>query len=284
MKTKIGILGLVMSFLFIGCNKDDQTNAPMSAEDLTVNANMDEMSDDLSKIAMDIYTKQTVAVGKNVNDVSAFLPDCATIGDSDSGNNWVRTIDFGNSGCTLKNGNVLKGKIIVTGSYDFTQTPYTITCSFDNFHHNDSLIEGSKILIRTMESTPNLESDHPVLTMNVNLKVSSLNGVARNVSGTRVRELVAGLDTPLVWLDDVYLISGNQSVNSPKGTINSTITTPLKLKMNFKYVVQGVVGYTKNGKTATLDYGDGTDDNEATCTINGVVKMILLGVETITKP
>src|SRR5882757_5857595 len=120
MKTKIGLLGLVMSFLFIGCNKDDQTDTPMTTDDLTVNANMDEMSDDVSKIALDQYVKQSKTTGKDVKTDAEFLPDCAKADVVVSGNTWVRSIDFGTTDCTLKNGNkngnIVKGKIIVSGS------------------------------------------------------------------------------------------------------------------------------------------------------------------------
>src|SRR5688572_27874794 len=129
MKTKIGLLGLVMSFLFIGCSKDDQTNTPMTTDDLTVNAYMDEVSDDISKLAVDMYARTSTAVGKT-SGIATFLPDCATIAFSDTKDTWIRTVDFGTDGCAMKNGNVLKGKVTISGSLDFTTSSYTVTCSF----------------------------------------------------------------------------------------------------------------------------------------------------------
>jgi len=277
MKTKIGLLGLVMSFLFVGCSKDDQTDTPMTADDLTVNAYMDEMSDDVSKIALDQYTRASTSLGKTA-ELMAFLPDCATVSFSDTQDTWVRTIDFDAKGCVMKNGNTLKGKITISGSNNYQQSIYSINCSFDNFYHNGNLIQGGYTIVRSIKSTPNLQSDHPVLEMNADLKVTTVNGVIRNITTTRIREMVDGLDTPTTWMDDVYLISGNQSITSPKGTMSSAITTPLKLSMNCNHIVEGVIEFTKkNNKTATLDYGDGACDKTATCTINGVVKTIVLG-------
>jgi len=98
----------------------------------------------------------------------------------------------------------------------------------------------------------------------------------RTVTGTRVREMVEGFDTAALS-DDAFLISGSQSVVGPKGTITSTITTPLSVKADCSHIISGVVVNTKKNKTATLNYGDGTCDNMATITIDGTVKTIKLG-------
>ena len=223
-----------------------------------------------------MYARTSTAVGKT-SGIATFLPDCATIVYADTKTSWIRTVDFGTDGCAMKNGNILKGKVTISGSVDFTQPSYTVTCSFDNFYHNGNLIQGGYSMVRTFGSTANLQTAHPVLTMNVDLKVIAPNGIARTITGTRVREMIVGFETPAQWLDDAFLISGDLFVTSPKGKITSTITAPLKVTMNCNHVIQGVIVYTKNAKTASLDYGDGTCDNEAMCTINGEVKKIILG-------
>ena len=231
MKTKIGLLGLVMSFLFIGCNKDDQTDTPMTADDLTVNAYMDEMSDDVSKIAIDQYVRASTAEWVNLLHSLSFLPDCAKITFSDTQDTWVRTVDFGTDGCAMKNGNKLMGKITISGSTNYQQSPFIINCTFDNFYHNNNLIQGTKTVTKTTGSTANLESDHPILTMNDDFKVTTTNGVVRNIlTATRVREMIEGFDTPTAWIDDVYLISGTQSITSPKGTISSDNNDAFEVK------------------------------------------------------
>src|SRR5436190_10147307 len=113
MKTKMGLLGLAMSVLFIGCDKSDEADTPMTADDLTVNAYMDEMSDDVSKIALDQYVRASTAVGKT-DALTAFLPDCATLSFNDTQDTWKRTIEFTTDDCVMKNGNILKGKITVS--------------------------------------------------------------------------------------------------------------------------------------------------------------------------
>jgi len=280
MKTKIGLLGLVMSFMFIGCHTDDNqgTNAPMSTDDLTTNANLDVMSDDVSKIALDQFAHQSGVFGKSADTPDDFLPACATVTPTVANGTWTRTIDFGTAGCTLNDGNIVKGKIIVSGSVDYAAASYTLSCSFVNFYHNGNLIQGTKTIVRTLASTANLDTVHPVLTMTVDMSITTVNGVVRTMTGTRTREMIAGFDTPKVWSDDVFWISGSQTVVSPKGTITANITVPLVVKLNCSYIVKGVVVYTKDGKTATLDYGDGTCDAFATTTINGITKVVALGV------
>jgi hypothetical protein len=45
---------------------------------------------------------------------------------------WTRTIDFG-EGCALQNGNLVKGKIIVSASRNFAELTKSISISFVNF-------------------------------------------------------------------------------------------------------------------------------------------------------
>jgi hypothetical protein len=64
--------------------------------------------------------------------------------------------------------------------------------------------------------------------------------------------------------------------------VTSTITTPLKAKMsclnqNKPLLVQGIITFTKNNNTATLDYGNGDCDNLAVYTVNGNSYNIVIG-------
>jgi hypothetical protein len=114
--------------------------------------------------------------------------------------------------------------------------------------------------------------------MTLDMTVTFPNGNVYTRVGTRIREMVEGIDTPSVWLDNVFLITGNWTTTLPNGsTQTSTITTPLKIRMNCNYIVSGVLAFTRNNNTAILDYGiDNGCDNLATATINGVTYTITL--------
>ena len=278
MKTKKILFGMMLaSFFFSSCNNDSKDNASdLTAEETDINAKIDMITDDVSKIVEDQLTSQINGGGRMLLP-GRFLPDCVTLTNTIVGSTWTRTVDFGTTGCELKNGNILKGKIIVSGSIDLNKTALTINYSFVDFYHNAKLIKGNKTVVISQKST-SANQIHPVATMTLDMTVTFPNGNVYTRVGTRIREMVEGIDTPSVWLDNVFLITGNWTTTLPNGsTQTSTITTPLKIRMNCNYIVSGVLAFTRNNNTAILDYGiDNGCDNQATATINGVTYTITL--------
>ncbi|HLF52158.1 hypothetical protein [Flavobacterium sp.] len=277
MKTKILLFGMLLFLLtFNSCDtKDDAGNSStLSADEANVNAKIDEITDDVSKIVEDQYNVQ-----ENSGDApQSILPACATLTTVVSGNTWTRTIDFGTTGCAMPNGNILTGIIIVSGSTDFNQPSHTITYSFIDFYHNAKLIQGNKTIVRSLQSTTANQAIHPVANMTIDMSVTYPNGNVYTRVGTRVREMVEGFDTPLVWIDNVFVITGNWTTTLPNAAVQtSTITTPLTVRMNCNYIVSGAITIVRNNVTAVLDYGNGVCDNVATVTINGVTNTITLG-------
>ena len=279
MKTKKILIGMMLALLFFSsCNNDSKDNASdLTAQETDVNAKIDMITDDVSKIVEDQLTSQINGGGRMILP-GRFLPDCAIVTNTTTASTWTRTVDFGTTGCELKNGNILKGKIIVSGSVDLTQTSLTINYSFVDFYHNEKLIKGNKTVVITQESTSANQVIHPVAKMTIDMTVTYPNGNVYTRVGTRTREMVEGFDTQSVWLDNVFLITGNWTTTLPNGsTQTSTITTPLKIRMNCNYIVSGVLAFTRNNTTAILDYGtDNGCDNLATVTINGVAYPIML--------
>lgn len=279
MKTKKILLGMMIAlFAFSSCNNDSEGNASeLTAEESDINAKIDMITDDVSKIVEDQLTLQANVSGKMALP-PRFLPDCATVTNTIVGTTWTRTVDFGTTGCELRNGTMLKGKIIVSGSIDLNQASLTINYSFADFYHNAKRIDGNKTIVITRQTTPANQTLHPVSTMNIDMTVTFPNGNIYTRTGTRVREMIEGFDTPSIWLDNVFLITGNWTTTLPNGSNQtSTITTPLKIRMNCNYIVSGVLEIVRNNTTAVLDYGiDNGCDNLATATINGVTYTITL--------
>jgi hypothetical protein len=285
MKTKIVLLGLFLSIVVIGCNKDDNnTKSTMSVEEATANAKMDIANDDVSKVVEDQLGEEDGISGRGTTGTQGFLPACATVtripalGTSiEAGTLITKTIDFGTSGCPISNGNVLKGKIIVTFNYQPTSTSHTINYAFVGFYHNSIMLEGNKTFTRAMSIATATSPSHPVVTMNLDMTATFPSGNTYHRVGTRIREIVAGYDT-LILADNVYNVTGSWTTTFPNTTLqNSTITTPLVVKLSCEHIVKGVVTSTRNGNTATLDYGNGDCDNLAVFTFNGVNHNIVLG-------
>lgn len=162
------------------------------------------------------------------------------------------TIDFGTS-CTGKDGKIRSGKIIVT-STNFSKTNVDRKITFNAYKVNDKTISGS--ITKTI-------TNRTLLTRQANVKdsisVTFPNaGTATRISDqTRIYRL-ASIET---W--------GSVTFTGVKGNvITKTVSesTPLIYRMACRQIVKGIQVITRNAKTITIDFGDGTCDNEATAT------------------
>lgn len=273
MKITKFILAITIIGLSISCNKDEEKTS--TSEELKSNAQMDVISDDVSKIVEDQYDAQFAASGRTSVAVDPFLPSCATVSVSLTETTWTRTVTFDE--CTLPNGNVLNGQIIATGSLNFDTPTYVINYSFVDFYHNDILIDGNRTVTRTLASTETLATVHPVATMDINMTATFPSGIEVTRVGTRIRETIEGFNTPLIWVDNIFSITGNWATTFPSGTRTSTISTPLRIRMNCPNIVRGVIDVVGPFGTASINFGDGACDNLAVLTINGNATTITLG-------
>jgi hypothetical protein len=296
MKTKILALGFFAALLFISCSKDDnkQTTAAFSSDEAKVNSKIDLANDDVSDIVEGQFDEtQNSAAGRySEASSSSNLPICANVVRIPAfgttltpGTEVTKTITFGNetTGCTLANGNVLKGTIIVTFTYQPNETTHTINYQFVDFYHNQIKLNGNRFFTRTMTEATEQNPSHPKVVMNMQMTAEFPDGRIFTRVGTRTREIIAGYSTPNTLLDNVYQVTGNWTTTFPNTTIQtSEITTPLLVKMSCREVnkpllVQGVITFERNGNSATLDYGTGECDNLAVFTINGNSYNIVIG-------
>lgn len=282
MKTKIvsGIAIVMLSF-FISCdssNDGNDNNPTLTAKDIAVNSKIDVAIDDVVYIVEDQYTAQQSISNRSSTASKSILPTCATFTTVLVDGTWTRTIDFGSAGCTLPNGNVLKGKIIISFSNDFTSKSRTLSYRFVDFYHNGKLLQGNKSITYESKSTELLATEHPVMTFTVDMKITFDDGKVYSRTGTTVKETIEGNETPLNWEDNVFLVTGNSATSLANGdTVTTVITTPLRYITSCKlpFPVSGIVSITKNTSVGTLDFGDGKCDNLATLTIDGVTKDII---------
>ena len=208
MKTKIvsGIAIVMLSF-FISCdstNDGNDNNPALTAKDIAVNSKIDVAIDDVVYIVEDQYTAQQSISNRSSTASKSILPTCATFTTVLVDGTWTRTIDFGSAGCTLPNGNVLKGKIIISFSNDFTSKSRTLLYRFVDFYHNGKLLQGNKSITYESKSTELLATEHPVMTFTVDMKITFDDGKVYSRTGTTVKETIEGNETPLNWEDNVF--------------------------------------------------------------------------------
>lgn len=277
---------------FSACEKDNVTTTDsLTSDDALVSAKIDLASDDVSNIVDQLFddlNSNTITYRSTANDNSVFS-NCATITRVPAfgtvitpGTQVTKTIDFGTAGCQLNNGNIVKGKIIISFVYQPTAVSHTVTYTFDNFYHNNIKFVGTKTFTRTMTAATATTAPHPLVTMLLDMTITMPNGDVYTRVGSRTRELVEGFTTPQ-FADNVYKITGNWTTTNPNGSVQTaTITTPLRARMsclavNKPLLVFGVITFVKNNVTATLDYGNGDCDNTAVFTVNGNSYNIIIG-------
>lgn len=123
MKAKIFITAVVSSFLFLtSCSKDEVAdNVTLTQDDVTTSAKIDAGIDDVSAVVLDEFGSEVGISGKT--SLTEKFAKCASVTRNPEfgttitpGTTVTKTIDF-KDGCTLPNGNVLKGKIIISFIY-----------------------------------------------------------------------------------------------------------------------------------------------------------------------
>lgn len=285
MKTKVFfIASFVAISFFMSCTSSDKTTDdtnPNASNPVAVDSKIDGAIDDVSNIAEDqFYAKENSTTGR-IETTNSFLPSCATVVWTFTNETFTGSIDFGTQGCTLENGNVLKGKITLSFSGNFTTPQQTITYTFDGFYHNGNKIQGSKTITRTIKSTDLLATAHPVFTHSIDLTVTFADGSVYIRKGNRVKEMVEGYDTKGIWSDNVFLVTGSSTTSLRNGdSWSSTIKTPLRYAMSCKkpFPISGTVSKVKNGVETIIDYGNGECDKLATVTTDGTTTTIELKI------
>lgn len=286
MKNKFLVFAALLSIgLFIGCNNESVDESPavvtITADETVINTEIDATVDDIVIIAEDQFEAQRSKVAKTSAPINSMLPLCATVTSVLTNDTWTRTIDFGKDGCAMPNGNVLKGKIIISFSKDFSLKLRTINYKLDGFYHNGKLVVGSKSITHELKTSDLLADIHPVTTHSIDLKVTSADGKIYTRTGTRVREMVQGFATIANWEDNVFKIWGNQNTTFPNGAKFSSTTLKtqahlIKMSCKMPFPVSGITEMVKNDAKSTLDFGKGECDKLATITVNGISKEIVL--------
>ena len=272
MKTKFLILISLFAFGLTSCEKDEEIAAESTEEVAKVNAEMDVVSDDVSKIVeneLEAQVSGRMAATATTTNFQSWLPDCATITIVANGNNITRTVDFGTVGCQLPNGNILKGKIITSFTHTPGATTHVVSYTFDNFYHNNKKVEGNRTVTRTI-----LATGHPQATIDLNMTITYPNGNVYTRVGQRVREFVEGYNT--LPTDNVYKITGSWNTTFPSGNVRqTTITEPLRVRLNCNYIVKGIMQITIESNVLVINWGDGECDAEATGTLNGGTPFVI---------
>ena len=276
----LAIMGL---FALTGCNKDktSTTNPTPTSSDYTAatdNSEAEISSNDVLNVSDAVVND--FKLGKSLGDTITFKWYGVKITRIKLGTGKREfIIDFGSKDTTTFGSRARKGQIIlfVTGRYYYKGFEDSIL--FNNYYVNDKEIQGWHVV-----KNIGLQSGNITWTINANLTITRPGGATHTWISSRERELlnVALNDTTQnLWstnLPYVYQITGSANgVNSKGVAYTANITIPLIKAFDCWWIEQGAIVFkVTGGYPVTLDYGNGTCDDNATVTVNGKTTNITL--------
>ncbi len=256
---------LLLGVFFTACKKDETstvtTEQITAAEDQTAANDLYEDIDEQVDIAV-----ETRGGGGT----------CPTVIIDPADGSYPRTmtIDFGTDGCTGPDGRVRKGQIVVEITDTLTIVGAVRTATFVNFFVDGAQLEGTRTLTN---QGPNADGNSTFSRTVAGGKITFPDGESVTWEANHVITLIAGGNTNII-IDNVWEVTGGSSgVNRNGNSFSTEIVTPLLRKRVCPWIVSGTKALTVNGKTLTIDYGDGTCDRKATVVgPNGGTRQILI--------
>tara|TARA_R110002051_G_scaffold127199_1_gene200838 strand:+ start:6339 stop:7202 length:864 start_codon:yes stop_codon:yes gene_type:complete len=255
------VTGLMLMALLVlaSCAKDESPimveEATFDVAELTISDEAELISEEIANIGEDVYASEEIRATSKSNYASNYLPDCVTVTTVVTSTSKETTIDFG-EGCELANGNLLSGIIFLSYAKDMEMATKTISLSLEEFTFNGVAVKGSSSLVRMRSN----ESGNPQSDAISNYNGTWPDGSTASFTGNRTREWIEGYGTGF-WGDNVFLINGQGTYTGQMGNVFSKeIVTPLRRELSCRFIVSGILKFSKNDTTASLDFGDGGCD------------------------
>jgi len=180
------------------------------------------------------------------------------------------TIEYSGT-CSEHHGHVAKGKIVIDISDSLQLAGAVETINYQDFYMDSMKID----LTASIKNLGKNSDGNWVISKEYNQTITRGDVVCVR-ENKESQEWTSGFGTR-DRSDDVYYLTGSGSVTvNDTATYTKNITTPLLFDASCGNITKGVVEITRNGTTATIDYGDGTCDNKATITIDGNTEEISL--------
>lgn len=171
-------------------------------------------------------------------------------------------IDYGTVGCIGADGVYRTGKINITTTKKWSNFNNQVIVDLVGYKANTVSYSGQIKITKTNSLTITCE------VINGHCTDGTWN---IDYAGTKTLTQTGGQNTPLLEADDVFSITGSSSGKN-RNNVNFTtnITSPLTKKSNCKWISSGSLDLTPDGfKTRTVDFGNGTCDDDATYTVDG---------------
>jgi hypothetical protein len=189
-------------------------------------------------------------------------------------------IDFGTAGCQGTDGHTRSGKIITEYSSRLILPGAIASTTFEDFYVDSTKVEGTLKISNTGTST-----DRQFTVEVIEARLSRPSGNYTKWNSQKTITQIEGIGTPNLPLDDILKVEGSANGEALRGNLlvawEGEITEPLIKRFNCRWFVRGQIRQNRanssnNSWSALLDFGNGTCDNQAVVTINGVAHNITL--------
>ena len=275
MKKAILILpAIILAFAIMSCERNKSMNASSDiAESEVLGLTLAEASaEDVHSVSMEPpgTFRMFGIMGGGMGPRMHHLSGCADV--TESGEEYPREIiiDFG-EGCEDWRGNIKTGKIIIEISDDMKNEGATRKVTYENYTVRGNEISGSRTVVNKGKNEDGNWEVESQSEMSIN-RVEE--GVTINRSSNATREWLTGFETA-EKTDDSFRITGTGSITQDDNvTFNRQIIVPLFVDRSCRYILSGQVELTNEEGSVLIDFGDGTCDNTATVTKDGVTEEI----------
>ena len=271
------MIGAILTFssLSTGCKKDKEIgddSFQTTAEDIgqaeSVSSDVDNMTSEVARMGTFSHDN---AQNTSFDQFNFHAHSCAVV--TNDSINHILTFNFG-TGCIGNDGKTRAGRVIVTyNGTGYFDAGSSWVISFDNFYVNSRHVEGTRSVINNgLNSAGNM-----TWSINAqNMRITRPDGSWRSWNSQRTREMVAGFGDN-TWANDVYIINGTATgLNSQGESVTCTLTN-IRRDHSCHFITSGTLEITPSGKPSrTIDFGNGTCDDLATVTRNGMTRTIHL--------
>ncbi len=199
------------------------------------------------------------------------IPNCAIVSTDSSSMPRVTVIDYGQSGCAGDDGITRKGKIIIAFDGDYREAGVSVITTFSHYYENDTEITGSDT-VRNLGLNGN---GNVTLSLSGNYyNILANNGGTEREVFTGTREWLTGYSTETID-DDKYAFNFTDYLTYPDGSLATlTCISPVIFDMTpgcSLFPIEGIVLYhPESGFDGVVDFGNGTCDDLADGTENGI--------------
>jgi len=265
--TKLMFALVILGLTFTGCSENESIDSDelelQDVSEVVLASEIDEATTAIDDISLNVYEIQEQSeVSRSVANFNS-LPDCVTITVVIEQGFREVTIDFGTEGCLI-NGNILKGKIILSYERNPEEQQVFISKSLEDFYFNNKNIIGGETILKQFSN----DNGNPQFTHTLDYTVIWPNGIEASREGVKIREWIEGHGSG-IFSDNDFEITGNWTSTFINGNTHThEVVIPLRREVICYYFVSGSVDVQRTNFGGIFDYGEGDCDNQATFTFN----------------